>query len=290
MTTERWLVTGAGGMLGWEFKQLIPQARLLSHQDLDVESRHDLSAAIKDANLVINLAAYTKVDDAETNELQARRVNTWGAGRVAGLCAQHKRPLIHLSTDYVFTGDTNVPYDEHALTGPPQLLNAYGRTKLEGERLVLAQPNSYVVRTAWLYGSGGPNFVKSILRLSHSQDELTVVDDQTGQPTWARALAKQLVTFAGRTLSGDKPRPGVYHATASGHTTWYGFARAIFAHTGLDPERIKPMTTEQLNRPAKRPKFSVLGHDRWRLANMDPMQSWEEMLKEALDADPGLHS
>ena len=290
MTTERWLITGAGGMLGWEFKKLIPQARLLSHQDLDIESRHDLSAAIKDANLVINLAAYTKVDDAETNELQARRVNTWGAGRVAGLCAQHKRPLIHLSTDYVFTGDTGVPYDEHSLTGPPQLLNAYGRTKLEGERLVLAQPNSYVIRTAWLYGSGGPNFIKSILRLSRSQDELTVVDDQTGQPTWARALAKQLVTFAGRTLSGDKPRPGVYHATASGHTTWYGLARAVFAYTGLDPERIKPMTTEQLNRPAKRPKFSVLGHDRWRLANMEPMQSWEEMLKEALDADPGLHS
>lgn len=290
MTAERWLITGAGGMLGWEFKQLVPEARLLSRQDLNIENRHELSAAIDDANLVINLAAYTKVDEAESHELEARRVNTWGAGRVAQLCSSRKRPMIHLSTDYVFTGDATKPYDEGALTGPPQLLNSYGRTKLEGERLVLAQPDSYVVRTAWLYGSGGPCFVKTLLRASRSQDELPVVNDQFGQPTWTRALAKQLIAFARRTLSGNKPRPGIYHATATGETSWFEFARAIFSHTGLDPARIKPIPSTELNRAAKRPRYTVLGHERWRLADLEPMQSWEEMLKEALDSDPGLHS
>lgn len=290
MTSERWLITGAGGMLGWEFKRLTPDARLMSHQDLDIENRHALSAAVQDANLVINLAAYTKVDEAETNELAARRVNTWGAGRIAQLCSQHRRPLIHLSTDYVFTGEASTPYDELSLTGPPALLNAYGRTKLEGERLVLAASGAYVLRTAWLYGSGGPNFIKSVLRLSRGQEELTVVNDQVGQPTWANALAKQVIAFAQRTLSSSRPNPGVYHATASGQATWFEFARAVFNHVGLDPERIKPMTTEQLNRPAKRPRYTVLGHERWHKAGMEPMQHWEEMLKEALESDPGLRS
>lgn len=290
MSHERWLITGGGGMLGWEFKKLLPDARILSRQELDIEDRKAVEDAVSSANLVINLAAYTKVEDAETDELAARRVNTWGAGRIAQICSRQKRPLIHVSTDYVFTGEATSPYSEFALTGPPQLLTAYGRTKLEGERLILSQPNNYVVRTAWLYGSGGPNFIKAILRKSRSQEELTVVADQFGQPTWAHALAKQLIALAKLTLSANKPNPGVYHATAGGQASWFELARAVFAHSGLDPERIKPIPYSEWNSKVNRPQYTVLGHDRWKTAGMEPLQNWEEMLKEALSSDPGLYS
>ena len=137
------------------------------------------------------------------------------------------------------------------------------------------------MRTAWLYGEHGPNFVATMLRLAGQRDTVDVVDDQLGQPTWSHALARRLVDLGARRLAGDAPA-GVYHATASGQTTWYGLARAVFAGAGLDPERVRPTTSAAFARPAPRPSYSVLGHERWAAAGLAPMAGWDIELAAAL--------
>jgi dTDP-4-dehydrorhamnose reductase len=188
-----------------------------------------------------------------------------------------------VSTDYVFAGDATEPYPEDAPVNP---VNAYGRSKLAGERAVLETlpETGYVVRTAWLYGQQGKNFVTTMLRLAKERDTVDVVDDQLGQPTWSMDLARRLVELAG--LGGQSRAPaGVYHGTASGQTTWYGLAREVFAGAGLDPDRVRPTTSDRFVRPAPRPAYSVLGHARWAAAGLPPLRSWKEALREAL---PGL--
>jgi dTDP-4-dehydrorhamnose reductase len=206
---------------------------------------------------------------------------------VAGLaaaCARAGAALVHVSTDYVFPGTAGRPYAEDAPTAP---INAYGRSKLAGERAIRAvlPERGFVVRTAWLYGAGGPNFVATMLRLARERDTVDVVDDQLGQPTWSYALADRLVALGQAALAGAAPA-GVYHGTASGQTTWYGLAREVFARAGLDPDRVRPTTSERFVRPAKRPAYSVLGHGRWAAAGLPPMAGWREMLAAALAAWP----
>ncbi|MFD0021403.1 dTDP-4-dehydrorhamnose reductase [Streptomyces sp. NPDC058382] len=232
--------------------------------------------------VVVNCAAWTAVDDAESQEDAAHRVNGTGPAVLAEACREQGTVLIHVSTDYVFAGDGARPYDEDAPTAPR---SAYGRTKLAGERAVLeALPDTgYVVRTAWLYGAGGGNFVRTMIRLEGVKDTLDVVDDQRGQPTWTVDLAGRLVRLGRAALEGTAPA-GVYHGTSGGETTWYGFTREIFRLLGADPARVRPTTSAAFVRPAPRPAFSVLAQGRFAAAGIEPIQDWRTALGEAFPA------
>jgi dTDP-4-dehydrorhamnose reductase len=275
----RWLVTGAAGMLGQDLCAVLAEAGetdvvAATRADLDVTDPAAVRDATAGADVVLNAAAWTDVDGAETAEEAATAVNGHAVRTLAG--AAGKR-LIHFSTDYVFGGSATAPYPEDT---PPAPVNAYGRGKAIGEQAVLAA-GGYVVRTAWLYGAHGPNFVRTMLRLAAERDTLEVVDDQQGPPTWSYALAGQAVALAGAAVAG-RAEPGAYHGTAAGSTTWYGLARAVFAEAGLDPERIRSTSSDRFPRPARRPAYSVLGHDRWSATGIAPLPHWRAMLAEAM--------
>ncbi|MET1042755.1 MAG: dTDP-4-dehydrorhamnose reductase [Microbacteriaceae bacterium] len=273
----RYLITGAAGMLGRDLQTVLDgrDVTALGRADLDVTDLDAVRSAVGNHDVVINAAAYTKVDDAESHEDDAFAVNAVGAKNLALAAAHIGARLVQVSTDYVFDGTATSPYDEKTPLNP---VSAYGRTKAEGERLAFeANPHAtYVVRTAWLYGEHGPNFAKTMLRLAASHPEVTVVTDQVGQPTWTMDLAKQIVALA------DSAAPaGVYHGTNAGQASWFDFARAVFASAGLDPERVKPTDSSAFVRPAPRPAYSVLGHDGWAQAGLQPMRPWQDALAEA---------
>ncbi|MGH3735933.1 MAG: dTDP-4-dehydrorhamnose reductase [Micromonosporaceae bacterium] len=279
--TARWLVTGAGGMLGQDLVAVLGTAvTAAGHAELDITDAAAVRRAVAGHDVVVNTAAYTDVDGAETDEATATALNGQAVAGLARACAESGARLIQLSTDYVFAGDATTPYREDSPTAP---LNAYGRSKLVGEQAAhrTLPDTGYVVRTAWLYGAHGRNFVATMLRLAGERDTVDVVDDQRGQPTWTGALARQLVALGAAALAGQAP-PGIYHGTASGETTWYGLARAVFAAAGHDPDRVRPTTSDRFPRPAPRPAYSVLGHDRWKLAGVAPQPDWRETLTEAL--------
>ncbi|MDQ1701410.1 MAG: dTDP-4-dehydrorhamnose reductase, partial [Frankiaceae bacterium] len=243
--------------------------------DCDVTSPDSVAAAVAGAEVVVNCAAYTKVEDAETDEATALAIIGAGPGVVAAACAASGARLVHISTDYVFPGDATTPYDEDTPTGPR---SAYGRTKLAGELAVLAAlpDRSWIVRTAWLYGAYGPNFVATMRRLEASRDTVDVVDDQRGQPTWTVDLATQISLL----VDADAPA-GIYHGTSSGETTWHGLASEVFALAGADPSRVHPTTSAAFVRPAPRPAYSVLGHRRWAEAGLAPIRDRREALHAA---------
>jgi dTDP-4-dehydrorhamnose reductase len=277
----RWLVTGSAGMLGQDVLTVLKDAGIeatgLGRADLDITDADAVLAAVTGHSVVVNCAAWTDVDGAETAEDAATAVNGTGVRNLAAACAATGARLLHVSTDYVLPGDATEPYAESAPTGP---VNAYGRSKLVGEQAVLEllPESGYIVRTAWLYGEHGPNFVATMLKLAAQRDTLDVVDDQHGQPTWSYALAERLVEL-GR--AGQAPA-GVYHGTAIGRTTWLGLAREAYRLSGLDPERIRPTTSAAFTRPAVRPSFSVLGHDGWSAAGLAPLADWRVQLAEAV--------
>jgi len=186
--------------------------------------------------------------------------------------------LFQLSTDYVFGGTAREPYREDAVPDPR---TTYGRTMLAGEQAVLGRlpRTGYVVRTAWLYGGQGPNFVRTMIRLERERHGVDVVDDQHGQPTWTVDVATQIVA-----LMRSDPEPGVYHATSSGQTTWCGLAREVFRLLGADPERVRAVASGALDRPAPRPAYSVLGHARWASAGIAPIPDWRLSLRSAFPA------
>lgn len=286
---SRYLVTGAGGQLGADLLRVLAgsphEVVGLTRAELDVTSAAAVEKAVVDArpDVVLNAAAYTAVDAAETDEATALAVNAEGPANLARVCALHGGRLVHVSTDYVFAGDATAPYEVGAPTGPR---SAYGRTKLAGERAVreLLPERSWVVRTAWVYGESGGNFVKTMARLARERDALDVVDDQHGSPTWSRDLAAGLVALAAATQAaggGVAPSPGTYHCTNSGSTTWYGLARAVFAEIGADPERVRPTSTGAVPRPAPRPAYSVLSDASWRAAGLPPARPWRDALHAA---------
>lgn len=295
------LVPGGRGQLGGELKRLVQQrSGWLAHapgsRELDVTDEGAVADAVdsfaetaRDARLrpvVINAAAYTAVDAAESDAGAAERINATGPRLLAAACAGSGVPLLHLSTDYVFDGTATEPYEPDAPTAPR---TAYGRTKLAGERAVLdsAAP-AWVVRTAWVYGGGGANFVRSMVRLAAERPELSVVDDQIGSPTWAADLAAGLVELAERAARRDGPRQPVLHCTNTGSASWWEFARAIFAELGTDPERVRPCGTADFPRPAPRPAYSVLSDRAWRDAGLTPLRPWREALAAAVEQDPRL--
>jgi dTDP-4-dehydrorhamnose reductase len=273
----RYLVTGARGMLGTDLLEALfgRDVTVLGRADLDVTDRDAVFAAVQGHDVVINAAAYTAVDAAETDEEAALAVNGIAAGLLADATASVGARLVQVSTDYVFDGGADQPYPEDAPLAP---VSAYGRTKAEGEKLALAAnpEGTYVVRTAWLYGAHGGNFAKTMVKLAASHDTVKVVDDQFGQPTWTADLATQIVAL----LDSDAPA-GVYHGTNSGSASWFEFAQAVFAAAGLDPARVLPTDSSSFVRPAPRPSYSVLGHDAWRRAGLTPMRPWREALAEA---------
>jgi dTDP-4-dehydrorhamnose reductase len=273
----RWLVTGGTGMLAQDLRrELVGQdATFLGHAELDVTDLESVIAAAVDHDVIVNAAAYTRVDDAETDVETATAVNATGAENLAIAAERFAAKLIQVSTDYVFDGTATNPYPEDAPVSP---VSVYGRTKAEGERLARAAhpTGTLVLRTAWLYGAGGDNFVAAMLRLAGRLDTVPVLTDQLGQPTWTVDLARQIVAAVDADVA-----PGIYHATNSGSTSRFDFAREIYQLAGLDPDRIVPAEGEQFKRPAPRPAYSVLGHAAWAGAGVAPMRPWEEALAAA---------
>jgi dTDP-4-dehydrorhamnose reductase len=293
----RWLVTGAAGMLGRDLTALLTardeEFTALARADLDLTDAGSVTAAVSSVkpDVVVNCAAWTAVDAAEDHEAEAMAVNGQGPGNLAAACASTGALLVQPSTDYVFDGHAHAPYAEDAPTAPA---GAYGRTKLAGEQAVRAAlPDaSYVVRTAWLYGAHGKNFVKTMLRLARNGTAPGVVADQHGQPTWTADVAAQICA-----LITDSAPPGIYHATSSGQTTWFAFAEEIFIlYQDQDPienqidnaERVRltprAITTADYPTPAKRPAYSVLGHDAWHAAGIEPISDWKDALHRAFPA------
>ena len=281
----KWLVTGAAGMLGRDtVEELLRRGENvvgLAHAALDITDPGDVRRvfAEHEPDLVVNCAAYTAVDDAETDEGTALRINGVGPRLLAQACAEHGARLIHVSTDYVFDGEArDTPYPEDHTPAPR---TAYGRTKLVGEQAVLATlPDAGVVlRTAWLYGAHGGNFVATMIGLEARRDTLDVVDDQRGQPTWSADVAERIADLGPRIGSEAK---GVLHATNSGETTWFELAREVFRLIGADPDRVHPTTSAAFTRPAPRPAYSALGHSRWPQTGLGPLRDWRTALHEAL--------
>lgn len=277
----RWLVLGAGGMLGQDLTAALEAAG----QEVTGRGRGELDitdeAAVRGEMLarrpevVVNCASWTAVDDAESREDEAFAVNATGAAGVAAACAAAGVRLVHISTDYVFRGDATRPYGENDRPAPQ---TAYGRTKLAGEQAVLRlHPGAYVARTAWLYGAHGRNFVSTMIRLERERPAVEVVTDQRGQPTWTADLAGQVIT-----LAVSPAPPGVYHATSSGEATWFELAREVFRLLGAEPGRVRPVTSEAFPRPAPRPGYSVLGHDGWARVGVEPIGDWRVSLRRAL--------
>jgi dTDP-4-dehydrorhamnose reductase len=283
----RWLVVGAAGMLGGRVVADLEAAgadvTALTRADVDVTDAEAVAAVVRTANaqIVVNATGYTAVDAAETDEAQALAVNGDGPANLAAACAVTGAALLHVSTDYVFPGDATSPYAEDAPTGP---VSAYGRTKLAGEQRVLATlpGRSAIVRTAWLYGPGGPNFVTTMLRLESLRDHVDVVDDQVGQPTSTAVLSQALHDLG--PLVADGVAAGVFHATCTGQTTWFGLARKAFLLAGADPDRVRPTDSSTFTRPAPRPAYSVLGHDRWAEVGLAAPIHWELALEQAFES------
>lgn len=273
----RYLIVGATGMLGADFVDKLAgrDVTALGRADLDVTDTGAVADAVAGYDVVLNASAYTKVDDAETNEELAYAVNALGAANLARAAAATGAILVQVSTDYVFDGTATSPYSENTPVNP---VSAYGRTKAEGERLAQeANPDRTIIaRTAWLYGGNGANFPKTMLRLARERDTVDVVSDQVGQPTWTADLAGKVVELLDAGVTS-----GTFHATNSGETSWLGFAQAVFELGGFDPQRVKPTDSASFVRPAPRPAYSVLGHDAWDDAGLSPMRPWREALGEA---------
>jgi dTDP-4-dehydrorhamnose reductase len=278
------LITGAYGQLGSDLRRRADELGIpavgCGSAELDITDKASVSAVLSrfaadhPGGVVINAAAYTAVDKAEADVDAAYAVNATGPGLLAAAAAEHGLGLIHVSTDYVFPGDATEPYQVDDPTGPKSV---YGASKLAGEQAVLAAlPSAHVVRTAWVYGQTGGNFVKTMCALSAKHPTVSVVDDQVGSPTWSADLAAGLVELAGADVPG-----GVLHATNGGAVSWFGFTKAIFAEIGADPERVLPTTSAAFVRPAPRPAYSVLATDSWTAAGLTPLRHWRDALSAA---------
>lgn len=270
------LVTGAGGALGHDLVECMTSSPGIDvvaacHADLDVANRTMVLEAMVGIvpDVVVHAAAWTAVDGCETNPDRAFAVNALGTRHLAEGARRVGAHLCYVSTDYVFDGRSDRAYHEWDAPNP---LSVYGRSKLGGEREV--DPGSTVVRTSWLCGRRGPNFVRTVLRLATSGQPLRFVDDQHGCPTFAADLAVAI-----RALATDR-RPGIFHVTNQGHTTWFGLARAVLESVGMDPARVEAIATSDLQppRPASRPANSMLDNAALRLSGCGLLPAWRDSL------------
>lgn len=276
------LITGANGLLGHELSSLLKDHTLilLSHSQLDISDSESVNKQIDSSSpdIIINSVAYTQVDACETNYDLAFQSNAIGPKNLAIKCKQLGIPLIHISTDYVFEGNEkkNSPLVENDKLGPKTV---YGKTKLEGEKMVQENCEKYfILRTAWLYGEG-KNFVKTMLSLSKKNKELKVVNDQIGSPTYAKDLAKAIKEI----IEKKSDKYGIYHVTNKGEVSWYEFAKKIFEIKNIEI-KVNPCTSEEFPRPAPRPHYSVLSNQKWIDAGFTPMRDYEEALNEYLNS------
>ncbi len=278
---SEWLVTGAGGMLGRDLVTLLDRRREavtgLCRSELDITDVRAVRRALDrwQPTVLVNCAAWTAVDDAEAHEEVALQVNGHAVAVLAALCAVRGTTLVQLSTDYIFDGRASRPYSEDSVPAPR---TAYGRTKLAGERAVLEQSYlvGYVVRTAWLYGAHGSSFVRTMISKARGGAPVRVVDDQYGQPSWTADVASSIVSL----VQAAAP-PGIYHATSSGETTWFGLAQEVFGQLGADPARVSPIQSTTVDRPAPRPSYSALGHAARGHVGLAPIGDWRTALQRA---------
>ena len=280
---KRVLVLGHQGMLGSALMASLRSADSVVElhgadlPEIDITDAASISRVLDESqpDLVINCAAFTRVDDAETHVDEAMRVNGEGAGNVASAAASRGAKVVHISTDFVFDGEKESPYVE---TDVPRPLSIYGRSKLEGERRVAAAAEDHlIVRTSWLYGPGGRNFVTTILELAGKQDELRVVDDQRGCPTYTRDLARAIWALC------KADARGIVHAAGRAACSWYEFACEIVRRLPLDAE-VTAVTSDEFKRPAERPANSVLDTSRLRDLTGFEFPHWTESLADYLNS------
>lgn len=283
------LVPGGTGQLGAELMALADdgvEVRAPGSGELDITSAgavlREVDALAHRAGragrfpVVVNTAAYTAVDAAESDEHAAFACNVDGPRVLAAACAARDIPLVHVSTDYVFAGDSTRPYE---VDDQPAPRTAYGRTKAAGEHAVLGSgARVWVVRTSWLYGGVAGNFVATMARSAAERDTVSVVDDQQGRPTWAADLAAALLRMTRSIAADGGPSRRILHCAGGGQASWYEFAREVFTHLGADPQRVHPCTTAEFPRPAPRPGYSVLSLERSAEAGLTPLRPWREAL------------
>lgn len=270
------LVVGANGMLGRDLMELLgDRARGVDIDEIDITSIESVFKVVAEfrPQVVINCAAYTDVDGCEVNIERAMEVNGEGVGYLAMACRESGALLVQISTDYVFDGGKGSPYQED---DAPHPLSVYGESKLAGEMNAAFAPEHLIVRSQWLYGLHGKNFVETMLRLGAEKDHLTVVDDQIGSPTWTIDLARAIIALL------DKGCRGIYHAANHDFCSWNGFAKAIFEEAGLKVS-VAPMTTEELNRPARRPLYSTLDCGKLVADSGFEPQHWRQALRKYLE-------
>jgi len=273
------LVTGANGQLGQELVRLPARPDIeiagFGRDELDVtdpEQCRNVIGSYK-PEVVIHCAAYTKVDQAESEPDEAYRVNADGTRNAALAAEQIGAKFVYISTDYVFDGKANAPYRENDRPAPQSV---YGKSKLAGEQWVQSLSSRYfIVRTSWVYGKYGSNFVKTMLRLAEERDRLKVVSDQVGSPTYTLDLAQFLLEL------GQTDHYGIFHASNTGACSWYEFAKAIFEERGMTVQ-VEPCTTAEFPRPAPRPAYSVLDHGAIRAHGLKPLRPWREALRSFL--------
>ncbi|MGG3162564.1 dTDP-4-dehydrorhamnose reductase [Geobacillus stearothermophilus] len=270
------VVTGAKGQLGTDLVNLLVNRGYevygYGREELDITNFDQVKQVISEVNpdVVIHAAAYTKVDLAESEPDQAFLINAYGTRNVTVASEAVGAKLVYISTDYVFDGTANTPYNEFAPTNP---LSVYGKSKLAGEQFVRdLHSKFFIVRTSWVYGKHGNNFVKTMLKLAQERDELMVVHDQVGCPTYTVDLANCILELV------QTERYGIYHVSNSGYCSWYEFAKAIFEEAGIEV-KVNPCTTKDFPRPAPRPAYSVFEHMALRLNGFKEMPHWRASLK-----------
>ena len=271
------LITGASGMLGYDLQETLKNHELIlfNSKTLDITNKQIVNEKIGkiEPDIVINAAAYTNVDACEKNYDDAYKVNALGPKNLAKVCKELDIPLVHISTDYVFNGEKNTPLKEEDEIGPK---TAYGKTKLEGEIFIQETCNKYfIIRTAWLYGCNGNNFVKTMLELAKNNNEINVVNDQVGSPTYTFDLAIAISKII------ETDDYGSYHLTNSGSCSWYEFSKEIFKLSNINI-KVNPVSTEEFPRPAPRPKYSVLSDEKWINKGFKPLRNYKEALKDYL--------
>ena len=282
------MITGAGGQVGSFLTAEAARQRrdvlALTSSQWDITDPQLAGQVVQAGDVVINCAAFTNVDAAESNQARAYAINATGPEYIAQACARAGARLVHISTDYVFDGDFGDgaprPYEPDDETGP---LNLYGQTKLAGEQAVLAAlPDAVVVRTAWVYtGGNGKDFVAAMRRLAVGDGTVEMVDDQTGTPTYVADLVSALLEVADGRVHAPE---GIVHAANAGEATRCAQARAVFEGVGADPERVLPVTSAHNPRPAARPKYSALSGRQSERAGLSPLRPWREALTAALSA------
>ncbi|HEX7192129.1 MAG TPA: dTDP-4-dehydrorhamnose reductase [Thermoanaerobaculia bacterium] len=277
--THRWLITGAGGMVGSDLRDALSERDesflALTKSDLDITSQHAVAQVIGDEKptIIVNCAAYTKVDAAEEDERLANAINGSSVEFLAHAANEAGALLVQLSTDFVFDGSKRTPYEVNDTTHP---LSAYGRSKLLGEQAATHAEKNLIVRTSWLFGVNGPNFVEAIRnQIRKGTELLRVVDDQRGRPTYTPHLAAAIVRVA------QLDTRGIVHFADEGECTWFDFAQAIVEETGA-AVKLKPVSTDEFPRPATRPAYSVLSTERYERVTGVAPESWREGLREYL--------